>query len=149
MRNSATAFPAAANRDGTAPRRAARLHARAVAHQHRVGGRHYLAATTGRRRRVERTLDDDLSRPHPARQGDAAAVVLHRVRFDDAGVVHNAREQRVLGAGAHEDLPTVRPNHAAVVRQTVQHARIYLHMQEMVAGESECRRAARAERHAA
>ena len=149
MSNSAAAFPAAADRDGASARRTGSIHACTVPHQHGVAGRHDLAAMTGRRRRLERALDDYLSGLHATHQGDAAAAVLDRIRFDDAGVVYHAREQRVLGACGHQDLPTVRPDHAAVVRQTVEHALVHLHMHQVVAGEGECGGAACAERHAA
>ena len=101
------------------------------------------------RRRVQRAADIDGAGRHAAEQRNAAAVIVHRARFDRAGVVDHARHQRILGAGRHDDDAAVGLNHAAVLDQRGEHALIDFHVDQIVAAKRQRRRAARAQCHAA
>ena len=99
--------------------------------------------------RVDRAAVQDCTGRHAAQQDDVAGAVFHRARLDHAGVVHDAREQGIPGAGGHEDLPAVRPDHAAVFGQAAQHALVHLQVDQAVTAEGQRGGTARAQRDGA
>src|ERR1700722_4617992 len=64
------------------------------------GGLDETAVAAVGRARIERAGDMHRAVGHAAQERDGAGVLLHRACFDDAGVVDNTREQRVLRPGA-------------------------------------------------
>ena len=64
-------------------------------------------------------------------------MVFHRARFDHAGVVDHAGEQRIFGAGCHDDLSAVSPDQATVFCKTLPNALIHLQVYETVVAERE------------
>ena len=76
-------------------------------------------------------------------------MVLDRARFDLAGVVHHAGQQRILGARAHEHQTAIGLNQSAVFYQAVEQALVDLHMDQAVAVEVERDGVARTQRHRA
>ena len=104
-----------------------------------VGGAGFNKTTVApiRRRGVQRATHIRGARRHAPQQGDAALMVLHRARFDHAGVVHHAGEQRVFGACAHDDYPAVGADQSAVFGKAVEHALVNLHLHQAVVLEGE------------
>ena len=103
----------------------------------RRAGFNKAAVTAVRRTGVERTADIHCARRHAAQQGDGAVMVFHRARFDHTGVVHHASQQRIPGAGTHDDQPAVGLDQSAVFGKGIQGAFIHLQMHQAVAAERE------------
>jgi len=90
-----------------------------------------------RRRGIERAADIDGACHHAAQQGDGAVMVFHGARFDHARVVDHAGDQRIFGAGCHDDLSAVSPDQAAVFSKTLPNALIHLQTHKTVVAERE------------
>ena len=97
-----------------------------------VGGARFNEAAIAARRRagVQGTGHVGGAGAHAAQQHDAAIVLLHAARFDDAGVVDDAGQQGVAGARAHQHLATIGADQAAVLGQIVQGALVDLQLQQ-------------------
>ena len=67
---------------------------------------------------------------HAAKQDDAAIVLFHAARLDDARVVDDAGQQGIAGASAHQHLAAIGADQAAVLGQVVQGALIDLQLQQ-------------------
>ena len=76
-----------------------------------MGGAGFNKATVAaiRGTGIERATNIHCARRHAA-QDDGAIVLLHRVRFDHAGVVDHTGKQRIFGAGVHQHPPTISAN---------------------------------------
>ena len=73
-------------------------------------------------------------------------MVLDRASLDDAGVVHDAREQGVLRAGRHDDAPAIRLDQLSVRGEIVQGTLVDTQVDQLPAAEGQCFRTAGAQR---
>ncbi len=101
------------------------------------GGFNKAAAAAARCRGIQRTADIHCTRTHTPQQVNDTVLVVDRLRFNDAGVVDHAGQQRIFRACAHDDIAAIGLNQTAILRQTVQHALVYLHLHQIVAAESQ------------
>ena len=99
-----------------------------------MGGAGFNKATVAaiRGTGIERTAHIGGALRHTAQQDDGAVVLLHRARFDDAGVVDHAGKQCVFGARAHQDIAAVGADQPAVFGQAVQYPLVHLHLDHAV-----------------
>ena len=104
----------------------------------RRGSLDEATVTAVRRRGVKPAADTDGACHHAAQQRDGTVMVFHRARLDHAGVVDHAGDQRIFGAGCHDDLSAVSPDQAAVFGKTVPNAPIHLQVHETVVAERQC-----------
>ena len=99
--------------------------------------------------RIQRAAHMGGARGHAAQQNDLAALLLHRARLNDAGVVDYAGQQAVAGAGAQQHLAAIGLDQPAVLGQGVDLVLLYLQAQQLAAGKVQAHGAARAQSHGA